>query len=387
MAQRYDIFISYRRKGGVETARLVDIKLREQGYYVSFDIDTLGKGKFTDTLRTRLQGCIDFMVIFEPSYYERFFEPGSLDEKGNIKPDAKLVSQDTLNEDWCYLELKNALTLRKNIIPIIKRDFRFPNNLPPEVKEIAEMNAIEITEKEFKEIFENKVPLYLDSKPKFTHRYKKHIVGVLALIIAGIIAFLVTSIQAKQKEALEAAMKAAKDAERAVAVQDSIKLAADVRAAFVADSMRKENEAKTRGIFDSLAAKDAEKRAASAAASAAASQRKELFWVGNGDETGKILFNKLSMAGLKTGGCSGNGYKVIASSKPNCPPSQLGSVKCSYTPQITITACSGSQVDKCNFPSMNSSGKEEGAARQKLQESLQILNVNSCVSMLQALRK
>jgi len=387
MAQRYDIFISYRRKGGVETARLVDIKLREQGYYVSFDIDTLGKGKFTDTLRTRLQGCIDFMVIFEPSYYERFFEPGSLDEKGNVKPDAKLVSQDTLNEDWCYLELKNALTLGKNIIPIIKRDFRFPNNLPSEVKEIAEMNAIEVTEKEFKEIFENKIPLYLDSKPKFTYRYKKPIIAVLSLIIAGIIAFLITSIQAKQREAMEAAAKMLAAAERARVVQDSITQAAAERNIFIADSMRQLKDAATQNIFDSIAAREAQRKAAAAAAEVASNQKRELFWVGNGDETGKILFNKLSRAGLKTSGCSGNGLKVSVSSKPNCPPQAIGGVKCNYTPQITVTTCSGSQMERLALPTITSSGKEEASAKQKLLESLQSANVGSWVNTLQALRK
>jgi len=387
MAQKYDIFISYRRKGGVETARLVDIKLREQGYYVSFDIDTLGKGKFTDTLRTRLQCCIDFMVIFEPSYYERFYEPGSLDEKGNVKPDAKLVSQDVLDEDWCYLELKNALSLGKNIIPIIKRDFRFPSNLPPEVKEIAEMNAIEVTEKEFKEIFENKVPLYLNSKPKFTHRYKKHIVAVLALMIAGIIAFLVTSIQAKQKEALEAEKRAAAEKALAEAEKDSIRRVAEEQKAFVADSMRRIKEAATQSLLDSVKAVDAEKNAARAAAAVAASQKKELYWV-SGDEAGKILRDKLnsSGAGIKTSGsCSGNSLKLSAS-KVNCPPLATGTVKCTYVPLLTITNCGGTQVDKLTFSTITSSGKDENAARQKLHETLQNTNFGDWVRRLKELR-
>ncbi|GBU23594.1 hypothetical protein R83H12_00210 [Fibrobacteria bacterium R8-3-H12] len=94
MSQNYDIFISYRRKGGVQDARLVDEKLRNSGYSVSFDIDTLGRGKFTDTLKKRLEGCKDFIVIFEPSYYERFY-----DKDGHVQP------EDVLNQDWCFLPL------------------------------------------------------------------------------------------------------------------------------------------------------------------------------------------------------------------------------------------------------------------------------------------
>ena len=386
--QRYDIFISYRRKGGVETARLVDIKLREQGYYVSFDIDTLGKGKFTDTLRTRLQGCIDFMVIFEPSYYERFFEPGSLDDKGNIKPDAKLVSQDTLNEDWCYLELKNALVLGKNIIPIIKRDFRFPNNLPPEVKEIAEMNAIEMTEKEFKEIFENKVPLYLNSKPKFTYRYKKQIIGVLSLMILGIIAILVSFGVVTYRENLKAAEAII---QQAAAAEAKIK-AQEERAAFMADSIQKAGEklaaTAAQSVKDSVNAAAEQKRIAAAAAAAVVSQRKELYWIGS-DETSKVLRDNLNAAGAglrSSGSCSGNSFKVAAASKSNCPPSAIGSVKCTYTPQLTVTTCSGSQVKKLTSQTITGSGREENAARQKLHESLQGANFSSWIRELRDLR-
>ncbi|MCL2261211.1 MAG: TIR domain-containing protein [Fibromonadales bacterium] len=384
MAQRYDIFISYRRKGGVETARLVDIKLREQGYYVSFDIDTLGKGKFTDTLRTRLQGCIDFVVIFEPTYYERFFESGSLDENGKVKPDAKLVSQDVLNEDWCYLELKNALTLGKNVIPIIKRDFRFPNNLPPEVKDIAEMNAIEVTEKEFKEIFENKVPLYLDSKPKFTFRYRKPIIAVLSLMIMGIIAILVSFgviTYMDNLKAAEAMIQQAAETEARIKAQEE-------RAAFVADSIQKAGEllavSAMQSVKDSVKAAENQRRAA---ASAATSQKKEIYWVG-GDEIGKILRDKLnsSGAGIKTSGnCSGNSFKVAAS-KASCPPSAIGNVKCSYTPQLTITNCGGTQVDKLASQTISSTGKDENLARQKLHEALQSTNFSAWVSRLKSLR-
>ena len=39
--QRYDIFISYRRKGGDVTARSIYDRLTMMGYRVSYDIETL----------------------------------------------------------------------------------------------------------------------------------------------------------------------------------------------------------------------------------------------------------------------------------------------------------------------------------------------------------
>lgn len=376
MAQKYDIFISYRRKGGVQDARLVDEKLRNSGYSVSFDIDTLGRGKFTDTLKARLKDCKDFIVIFEPTYYERFY-----DENGKVKP------EEALNEDWCYLELKNALQMNKNIIPLVPKDFVFPNNLPRDVKDVAEMNAIQLTEKEFKEIFEYKVKSYLLSKPKFTYRYRKPIIAVLSLMILAIIAYLVSFGLESQKKAAEEAAKAKAESERAALVADSIKKAGEDRAAYVADSIGKLGEARSQSILDSIKAKEAKEAERRAAAST--SQKTELYWVGNGDETGERLFRKLSGAGLKTGKCSGNGIKVTASSKPLCGPSPTGGIKCTYTPQLIAANCSnGSQVDKLIFgQAFIGSSKEQNSANQKILESLDKANFSDWVNKLKSLRR
>jgi hypothetical protein len=371
MSQKYDIFISYRRKGGIKDARLVDEKLRNSGYSVSFDIDTLGRGKFTDTLKNRLKDCKDFIVIFEPTYYERFY-----DENGNIQPEK------VLNEDWCYLELKNALLLNKNIIPLVQKDFVFPGNLPKDIKEIAEMNAIQLTEKEFKEIFEHKVKSYLISKPKFTHRHKKSIITVLSLVILAVIAGLVSFSLDAQKMAKTEAARAAAEAERAV---------------FIADSVKKAAEEQTKSILDSInKAKNTEKAtekkrspiAATAATSSANTNPKtELYWAGNGDETGRILFEKLSGANFKSGECAGNGIKVSASSKPACSSNPMGGIKCSYTPQLTVATCSGSPKDKLIFgQTFSSSNKDDGMARQKILESLKSTNFGEWIRKLKALR-
>jgi len=364
MAQKYDIFISYRRKGGVQDARLVDEKLRNSGYSVHFDIDTLGSGKFTETIKTRLKNCKDFIVIFEPSYYEKFY-----DENWRVKP------EDVLNQDWCYLELKNALQLNKNIIPLVQKDFVFPNNLPKDVKDVAEMNAIHLTEKEFKEIFEYKVKSYLISKPRFTYRHRKSIIATLSLAVIAIIAFLINF-------SLESQHKAKIEVERAIFIADSIKKAGEERLAFVADSI---NSIKAKEVVVEKIEK-VEKRVVVPTSSASAKTKTELYWVENGDETGKIIFGKLAGAGLKTGKCTGSGIKIQASKPQACKSNAVGLVKCSYTPQLTATACNGAQVDKLTFSQeFSHSSKDENVSMAKILEELQGANFSDWVSKLQSL--
>lgn len=50
----YDIFISYCRKGGYYTARLLCDRLTQMRYSVSFDLETLRGGKFNTQLYQRI---------------------------------------------------------------------------------------------------------------------------------------------------------------------------------------------------------------------------------------------------------------------------------------------------------------------------------------------
>ena len=61
----YDIFISYRRDGGFETAKHLNDLLCHDGYSVSFDIDTLREGDFDKALLARIEQCVDFVLIVD----------------------------------------------------------------------------------------------------------------------------------------------------------------------------------------------------------------------------------------------------------------------------------------------------------------------------------
>jgi len=120
----------------------------------------------------------------------------------------------------------------------------------------------------------------------------------------------------------------------------------------------------------------------------AAVAKSELYWVSNGDETGRILFEKLSGVGLKNSQCSGNGIKIAASTKPSYSPNAIGNIRCSYTPQLTITTCNGSPIDVLTFgQTFNSSHKEQSTATQRMLEGLRNANFSTWINHLQSLRK
>ena len=68
---KYDIFISYRRKGGYETAKHLYDLFSKDGYRVSFDLDTLRNGDFDQALLKRIDQCSDFILILSKGAFAR----------------------------------------------------------------------------------------------------------------------------------------------------------------------------------------------------------------------------------------------------------------------------------------------------------------------------
>lgn len=121
MANNYDIFISYRRDGGFETAKHLNDLLVHDGYTVSFDIDTLREGDFDETLLRRIDQCVDFILVVDKHTFDRTLDP-EFDPK----------------KDWLRTELAYALKLRKNIIPVLLSGVNgFPTNLPEDVVDVT----------------------------------------------------------------------------------------------------------------------------------------------------------------------------------------------------------------------------------------------------------
>ena len=92
---KYDIFISYRRKGGYETAKHLYDLFSKDGYRVSFDLDTLRNGDFDQALLKRIDQCSDFILILSKGAFARTLDPA-------FNP----------RQDWLRIELAPARRVR-----------------------------------------------------------------------------------------------------------------------------------------------------------------------------------------------------------------------------------------------------------------------------------
>ena len=146
--EQYDIFLSYRRKGGFETAKHIFDLLTRDGYRVSFDIDTLRSGDFDTQLLQRIDECTDFIVILNAGAFDRSIDP-TFDR----------------NKDWLRIELAYALEKEKNIIPVMLNGFtEFPDNLPDDIAAVERKNGTQYNHYYF-DAFYNRLLRFLNSKP------------------------------------------------------------------------------------------------------------------------------------------------------------------------------------------------------------------------------
>lgn len=104
---KYDIFISYRRKGGYETAKHLYDLFSKDGYRVSFDLDTLRNGDFDQALLKRIDQCSDFILILSKGAFARTLDPA-------FNP----------RQDWLRIELAYALKNRKISSPSCSKGSR-----------------------------------------------------------------------------------------------------------------------------------------------------------------------------------------------------------------------------------------------------------------------
>ena len=140
--QKYDIFISYRREGGVETAKHLRDILTEKGYRVFFDTDSLSSGDFNQALFEKIEQCKDFVIILAPGALDRCVNEG----------------------DWVRQELACALRNHKNIIPIMREGFKFPKDLPEDIADVRKQNGIKVHYEYFDAVVDTLIS-FLHSKP------------------------------------------------------------------------------------------------------------------------------------------------------------------------------------------------------------------------------
>ena len=127
---QYQVFISYRRSSGENLAQLLYFRLQQDGYNVFFDVESMRSGKFNEQIYHHISQCDDFLLVLSPN---------SLDRCNHI-------------DDWVRLEIECALKNKKNIIPILGRDFVFPDNLPDSIENIRYYQGVTASSEFFDEV-------------------------------------------------------------------------------------------------------------------------------------------------------------------------------------------------------------------------------------------
>ncbi|MBR5477178.1 MAG: toll/interleukin-1 receptor domain-containing protein [Bacteroidaceae bacterium] len=143
MDQKFDIFISYKRKS-LNTAYLLYSKLGEKGYSVFLDIEELGPGKFDEQIYRFIDNASDIIVLIEQ---------GSLDGWSVFNADGERTEE--YKKDWFYKEVSYAFKLGKNIVPIW-------NNCPVANGKILPTDVATIVDLESKPFMLHYVNAYID---------------------------------------------------------------------------------------------------------------------------------------------------------------------------------------------------------------------------------
>lgn len=122
MANKYDIFISYRRDDGQQHARLIEKELKSRGYKVFLDYEELDKGLFEEKIVEAITETKIFIMVLTPLY----------------------LSRCNKEEDWVRKEIQLAIAQKKEIVPVVPDGVfkAIPEDqkagLPTDVKEVVE---------------------------------------------------------------------------------------------------------------------------------------------------------------------------------------------------------------------------------------------------------
>jgi len=162
MSKANGVFISYRRDGGDGLAGRVRDALRQRGYRVFLDVEDLRSGKFNEALFSQIERSTDFVVILSAGALDRCVNDG----------------------DWVRLEIAHALKLRKNIVPVLGRNFHFPKELPADIADLRHYNGIGASH-DFFEASMDKLAAHLK-----TRRRRPALLAAVAagVILAGMVA-------------------------------------------------------------------------------------------------------------------------------------------------------------------------------------------------------
>ena len=155
--EQYDIFISYRREGGADFARQMQLALKTKGYSVFLDFDELKDGVFDRRIEAAIKSSKLFLFILSPHSLDRCKNEG----------------------DWVRLEIECALLSQCHIVPVnpnaMFQGFDDIDSLPYVIKnglgqhQISTVMMNDLFECTFNEFVQHRIaPIVTPTKP-MTH--------------------------------------------------------------------------------------------------------------------------------------------------------------------------------------------------------------------------
>lgn len=170
----YDVFISYRRAGGEDFARAVYQELCHRKYKVFLDRQNLESGDYERQVFEVISNCRDAVIILPQNALDR-----CCDEK-----------------DLFRKEIAAALEQQKNLIPIVRSGFTFPDEetLPLDIRGLIKQEAIIETPESYDAVIRRLTEMLDKSERIYKRKRFKKIakrvskITATAAIISGIIA-------------------------------------------------------------------------------------------------------------------------------------------------------------------------------------------------------
>lgn len=159
---KYDIFISYRRDGGAQYARTLQLMLEKKGYRVFLDYDELKDGEFSPKIIEAIKEAPIYIILLSQGSMARCVNDG----------------------DWVRKEIELAVSENKRIIPV-NPDNTFdgvPKDVPESVRHAIE--TIQHSEISFGQALNATVDLMVKNRIKpYIHKRRSWIWYVMGLVV------------------------------------------------------------------------------------------------------------------------------------------------------------------------------------------------------------
>jgi hypothetical protein len=105
--REFDVFLCYRHEGSPELAQGVRASLENRGFHVFLDAREMPSGPFPESLLRAIEEAPNFVALLTRDGLARCFQ----------------------EDDWVRREIAHAIRCRRNIVPLKKADFEFPDGL------------------------------------------------------------------------------------------------------------------------------------------------------------------------------------------------------------------------------------------------------------------